>query len=262
MSADLIAFAKSHEVLTAGLAGGLGGLLTSFVAGMFSRWSAKAAARAMTESAEKQAAATIAAAERQALAVVNAAAEQASATREAALRSAFETQRMKLRYELARRHVESFHEKAGALLAILEEATNDAAVAARLITGYPHAPHNACFAAEIAATQHYYELMRETGTRFCLHYSSAALMLKEHGTDRSSRPDSVNGVMVLHCMKAAYALRAIVAAVDVAVEARASQTGADEAGGEIRRLMQLVLQQEQYMQELYERGLAANPPSA
>ena len=262
MPAELIEFAKAHEVLTAGVAGGACGLLASLVTAVFSRWSAAAAARAVTEAAEKQAAATLASAERQALAIVSAAAEQASATREAALRSAFETERMKLRYDLARRHVESFHEKAGALLAILEEAKNDASVAARLIKGPPHAHFNACFTGEIAATTHYFELMRETASRFCEHYSNAALLFKKHGVDPDIRPDSVSRVILLECMTAAYALRAIIAGVDIAVEARASQTDVDEARRGIRHLMAMALETEKYLQTLFEHGLAENPPSS
>jgi hypothetical protein len=166
-------------------------------------------ARAMLGAAEKQAAATL-----------EAATAQAEGVREAGLRNAIETEAMKLRFRLAERHLDRFHERAGALVALLTELPRDANVAERFVQGMPHTPSVVLMEAELVVRPQDWERLAATLSTFTVATAGVGLVLYE-SPDPAQRTTAANMDLSKGCGTAIAALQHITAVVNVSSVVRA-----------------------------------------
>ena len=219
------------EVLASALVGAAAALLVAVLGGLFTYFATTRKAKADLDAAKESARAMLEAGERQATAIIQAAAQQAAGTREAGLRNAIETEAMKLRFRMAERHLNRFHERAGALMALLTELQRSEEVAKRFVEAQPHVPSVALLEAELVARPEDWERLMDA--RLALHGAGIDIhcVLDKGNTDPQLWTVENHTGLVKGCGVAKAALQHITSVVNVSSVLRAQGT-ADPAGEE------------------------------
>jgi hypothetical protein len=147
----VVVYGTDNGAVVAALVGAAAALIVAVLGGLFTYRATVHKARAEVAAAREGARALLEAAQRQAAATVEAAVEQAAAAREAGFRNAIETEAMKLRFQMAERHLDRFHERAGLLMAALMDLQRSNQGGDRYVQLMVHSPYDAFQEAELVA---------------------------------------------------------------------------------------------------------------
>lgn len=211
-------------VLVSALVGGAAALLVAVVGGLFTYFATTLKAKTDLDGAKENARATLHAAQRQATAIIRAAVEQAAGNREAGLRNAIETAAMMLRFRIAERHLDRFHERAGALMALLTELKRNEDVARRFVEAQPHVPSVALMEAELVARPEDWERLIEARLALDGAFVDIHCVLDKGNTDPQRWTTENHTELIKGCAVAKAALQHITSVVNVSSVLRAQGT--------------------------------------